>query len=108
MMGLGGWPNPVPSVTGSPPRPALTRCPIFRRRETLAKLEPTGRESRGLVWHPGLNVQNVRGRVPAFRADWVVGNAQVNHFGLIERADRGKPAAPQRPRESALGIAEDG
>ncbi len=29
MTGLGGWPNPIPSVTGSPPRPCFNALSDF-------------------------------------------------------------------------------
>src|ERR1700719_1821492 len=71
-------------------------------------LEPTRDECRGLVGHPGLDVSDVCGRVPVFGANWIVGTAHVNGLGAVKRTDGGQPAAPQRPRECAFRIAEQG
>src|SRR3984957_511569 len=47
-------------------------------------------------------------RVGAFRADRVVGNAQVNRLGAVKWADSGDLAAPKRTRVCTFRIAEDG
>src|ERR1700742_4599260 len=48
------------------------------------------------------------GLVCAFRADWVVGSAQVNRLGVVKRAERGEIAAPVRPRQCTFRIPEEG
>jgi hypothetical protein len=49
--------------------------------------EATCGESRCLVDHPGVRVLHVRVEVPSARTNEVVGDAQVDGLGRIQRAD---------------------